>query len=98
MLRGLRNGWIDRKTYEPLGKAWTGILARTGADGRLVDVSERTGTRSLTDDDTFAAPPSSAATIAAEGGPCSSRSHSPACKGRAAAKVTHLRGSTLIRN
>ena len=35
--RGIRNGWIDRATYEPLiQKAWTAILARTGADGRLV--------------------------------------------------------------
>jgi hypothetical protein len=51
MLRGIRNGWIDRKTYEPLvQKAWKAILARTGADGRLVDVCESTGTRGLTDD------------------------------------------------
>ena len=52
MLRGVRNGWIDRETYEPLiQKAWTAILARTGADGRLVDVCESTGTRGLTDED-----------------------------------------------
>ena len=52
MLRGIRNGWIDRKTYEPLvQKAWRAILARTGAEGRLVDVCESTGTRGLTDDD-----------------------------------------------
>ena len=52
MLRGIRSGWIDRKTYEPLvQKAWKGILARTGADGRLVDVCESTGTRGLTDED-----------------------------------------------
>jgi unsaturated rhamnogalacturonyl hydrolase len=52
MLRGVRSGWIDRKTYEPLiQKAWTAILARTGADGRLVDVCESTGTRGLTDED-----------------------------------------------
>jgi unsaturated rhamnogalacturonyl hydrolase len=52
MLRGFRNGWIDRATYEPLvQKAWTAILARTGADGRLVDVCESTGTRGLTADD-----------------------------------------------
>ena len=43
---------IDRETYEPLiQKAWTAILARTGADGRLVDVCESTGTRGLTDED-----------------------------------------------
>ena len=52
MLRGIRNGWIDRKTYEPLiQKAWTAILARTGTDGLLVDVCESTGTRGLTDED-----------------------------------------------
>ena len=52
MLRGIRNGWIDRKTYEPLvEKAWKAIAVRTGADGQLVDVCESTGTRGLSDDD-----------------------------------------------
>jgi unsaturated rhamnogalacturonyl hydrolase len=52
MLRGIRNGWIDRAAYEPLvQKAWKAILARTSADGLLVDVCESTGTRGLTDDD-----------------------------------------------
>ena len=52
MLRGVRNGWIDRGTYEPLvQKAWQAILARTGAEGRLVDVAESTGTRGLTNED-----------------------------------------------
>ena len=52
MQRGIRNGWIDRAIYEPLiQKAWRAILARTGADGRLVDVCESTGTRGLSDDD-----------------------------------------------
>jgi unsaturated rhamnogalacturonyl hydrolase len=52
MLRGIRNGWIDRETYDPLvQKAWRAILARTGTDGRLVDVCESTGTRGLTDED-----------------------------------------------
>jgi unsaturated rhamnogalacturonyl hydrolase len=52
MLRGIRKGWIDRKTYEPLvQKAWRAILARTGTEGRLVDVCESTGTRGLTDHD-----------------------------------------------
>jgi rhamnogalacturonyl hydrolase YesR len=51
MQRGIRSGWIERKTYEPLiQKAWTAILARTGADGQLVDVCESTGTRGLTDE------------------------------------------------
>jgi unsaturated rhamnogalacturonyl hydrolase len=52
MLRGIRRGWLDRATYEPLvQKAWKAILARTGADGLLVDVCESTGTRGLTADD-----------------------------------------------
>ena len=52
MLRGIRNGWLDRGTYEPLvEQAWKAILARTGADGRLVDVCESTGTRGLSYDD-----------------------------------------------
>jgi rhamnogalacturonyl hydrolase YesR len=52
MRRGIRNGWLDRGTYEPLvEKAWRAILARTSADGRLVDVCESTGTRGLTDED-----------------------------------------------
>jgi len=52
MLRGIRNGWLDRATYQPLvDKAWHAILLRTSADGRLVDVCESTGTRGLTDDD-----------------------------------------------
>lgn len=52
MRRGIRRGWIARETYEPLvEKAWRAILARTGADGGLVDVCESTGTRGLTDDD-----------------------------------------------
>jgi unsaturated rhamnogalacturonyl hydrolase len=51
ILRGIRNGWIDRETFEPLvQKAWKAILARTGEEGRLVDVCESTGTRGLTDD------------------------------------------------
>ena len=52
MLRGIRNGWIDRETYDPMiQKAWTAILTRSGADGRLVDVCESTGTRGMSDDD-----------------------------------------------
>jgi rhamnogalacturonyl hydrolase YesR len=52
MQRGIQNGWIDRAMYEPrVQKAWRAVLARTGADGRLVDVCESTGTRGLSDDD-----------------------------------------------
>jgi unsaturated rhamnogalacturonyl hydrolase len=52
MLRGIRNGWLERRMYQPLvDRAWQAILARTGAEGRLVDVCESTGTRGFTDDD-----------------------------------------------
>jgi rhamnogalacturonyl hydrolase YesR len=48
MVRGIRYGWLDRATYQPLvDKAWRAILARTSADGRLIDVCESTGTRGL---------------------------------------------------
>ena len=52
MLRGIRNGWLDRTTYQPLvDNAWRAILLRTSADGRLVDVCESTGTRGMSDSD-----------------------------------------------
>ena len=52
MLRGIRNGWLEKAVYQPLvDKAWPAILARTGSDGRVVDVCEGTGTRGLTYDD-----------------------------------------------
>ena len=52
MLRGIRHGWLERRRYQPLvDNAWQAILARTSADGRVVDVCESTGTRGLTDDD-----------------------------------------------
>lgn len=51
MLRGIRKGWLDRDTYDPLvQQAWRAVLARTGSDGRLVDVCESTGTRGLDDE------------------------------------------------
>src|SRR5262249_45066013 len=44
MLRGIRAGWIEAKTYQPLvDRAWRAINARTGSDGRLIDVCESTG-------------------------------------------------------
>jgi rhamnogalacturonyl hydrolase YesR len=44
MMRGIRNGWLDRAEFQPLvDKAWAAINARTGADGKLVDVCESTG-------------------------------------------------------
>ncbi|MFM9964836.1 MAG: glycoside hydrolase family 88 protein [Planctomycetaceae bacterium] len=44
MLRGMKQGWLDRATFEPcVGKAWPAILARIGTDGSLIDVCEGTG-------------------------------------------------------
>jgi rhamnogalacturonyl hydrolase YesR len=41
---GIRNGWIDRATYQPrVDAAWKAILARTAPDGKLMDVCESTG-------------------------------------------------------
>ena len=43
MLRGVREGWLPKKEYEPIvERAWQAVLARTGAQGRLVDVCEST--------------------------------------------------------
>ena len=42
--RGLRNGWLDRKTYEPVvQRAWEAIKCRIGPNGHLVDVCTGTG-------------------------------------------------------
>ncbi len=42
--RGLRRGWLDRKTYEPvIRRAWEAIKLRVGPDGKLVDVCTGTG-------------------------------------------------------
>lgn len=44
MLQGIEKGWLESSTYRPrVDRAWRAILARTGADGRLVDVCESTG-------------------------------------------------------
>ncbi len=43
MLRGVRNGWLPAKEFQPIiDKAWGAVLTRTGSDGRLVDVCEST--------------------------------------------------------
>ncbi len=37
MLRGIRRGWLDRATYQPIvDKAWQAILTRIGPDGQLI--------------------------------------------------------------
>jgi unsaturated rhamnogalacturonyl hydrolase len=43
MLRGIRHGWLDAKTYQPrIDKAWQAILARVSPTGELIDVCEST--------------------------------------------------------
>ena len=49
MMRGIRRGWLEASTYQPIvDRAWQAILIRTASDGRLFDVAESTGTRGLT--------------------------------------------------
>jgi unsaturated rhamnogalacturonyl hydrolase len=44
MLIGIKHGWLDSAAYRPrIDRAWRAILARTGPDGRLMDVCESTG-------------------------------------------------------
>lgn len=43
MLRGIRNGWLDARTFQPLvQKAWYAVLGRVGSGGVLLDVCEST--------------------------------------------------------
>jgi unsaturated rhamnogalacturonyl hydrolase len=43
MLRGIREGWLDKAAYQPkVDAAWRAILARVGPQGELVDVCEST--------------------------------------------------------
>ena len=44
MHQGIRNGWIPAKQYGPVvDRAWSGVKARVGADGQLIDVCTSTG-------------------------------------------------------
>ena len=44
MARGVRLGWLDRTTYDPMiRKAWHAAKSRMAADGTLVDVCTGTG-------------------------------------------------------
>jgi rhamnogalacturonyl hydrolase YesR len=44
MLWGVKHGWLEAESYRSrVDLAWRAILARTGSDGRLVDVCESTG-------------------------------------------------------
>ncbi len=51
MLRGIANGWLQPGPYMPrVEAAWRAVSARTGDDGRLVDVCEGTGKQKTLDD------------------------------------------------
>ncbi len=51
MLQGMKNGWLESATYRPrVERAWRAILARTAADGRLMDVCESTGKQKSLED------------------------------------------------
>lgn len=42
--KGIRAGWLETATFQPaVEAAWRAILARTGADGTVMDVCESTG-------------------------------------------------------
>jgi len=44
MHQGLREGWLKGAQYQSaVGRAWEAIKARTGSDGKLMDVCEGTG-------------------------------------------------------
>lgn len=44
IVRGLRNNWLDRQTFEPfVQRAWESIKCRIGPHGNLVDVCTGTG-------------------------------------------------------
>jgi unsaturated rhamnogalacturonyl hydrolase len=43
MLRGVRSGWLDARTYQPrIDRAWKAVLARIASNGDLMDVCEST--------------------------------------------------------
>jgi unsaturated rhamnogalacturonyl hydrolase len=44
MARGVRLGWIDRSTYQPIiDQGWTAVASRVNADGTVKDVCSGTG-------------------------------------------------------
>jgi len=51
MLRAVREGWLDAAAYRPrVDRAWRAVLARTSAEGRLLDVCEGTGKQKTAQD------------------------------------------------
>jgi hypothetical protein len=51
IVRGVRSGWLDRSTYQPLtDKAWAAIAARISPTGEVTGVCESTGKQKSLDD------------------------------------------------
>lgn len=51
MLRGIRNGWLDKTAYQArVDRAWRGVLARVGPAGVLIDVCESTNKQKTLED------------------------------------------------
>ena len=51
MRRGIRNGWLDTRTYQPIvERAWHAVLGRVGPGGVLLDVSESTNKQRTLED------------------------------------------------
>ena len=51
MLIGIRRGWLDAKTYQPLvDAAWRAVNTRAASDGTLLDVGESTNKQRSLDD------------------------------------------------
>jgi rhamnogalacturonyl hydrolase YesR len=51
MLRGIRNGWLDARTFRPIvDKAWQAVLTRSGPNGVFFDVSESTNKQPTLED------------------------------------------------
>jgi len=51
MARGIRLGWLDAAAYQSrVNLAWSGVVARVGKDGQLVDVCESTNKQNTLED------------------------------------------------
>jgi unsaturated rhamnogalacturonyl hydrolase len=51
MARGIRLGWLDAAAYQSrVNLAWSGVLARVGKEGQLVDVCESTNKQNTLED------------------------------------------------
>lgn len=51
MSMGIRNGWLDARSYQlRVDRAWDAIARRIGPDGQLVDVCESTGKQKSKED------------------------------------------------